>query len=780
MRKLLLSLILIVVAQMAIGQAAKNVTLVGHLSNPSGLSDCWGYEKNGREYAIIGIMSGGVGIVDLQNPANPVLLQTLPGTASTWYDMVVEGDYCYNVNEAADGLKIIDLSNLPGQVTWKDTIIAGMNTAHNVYVDNGYLYTCGADNNGGINILDLTDPWRPNLVGQYFGNYVHDVYVRNDYAYACELSSGLTIINVSNKTSPVIAANRPYPGNFTHNSWLNDNGDVVFTTDETGGGKITSFDISDLNNIELLDDTWNELGQGASIPHNTHVRNDFLITSWYTDGLSIIDAARPHNLIDVGYYDTSPFSGSSFSGAWGAYHDLPSGLVLISDTDDGLFIFQPSYTRGCYLEGEVTDANTTNPILDANIEILTTSVTDKSDANGDYATGTADAGTYQVKYSKFGYQDTTISVALTNGQLVVRDIALRPVATVQMTINVIEQGTGNPIGQAKVLAQEINGLAELDYTANGGGQVIDPAFVGGTYNIVAGKWGYRSKLTNVSVNQAQTITVELEKGYYDDFALDFGWVATGNATTGLWERGEPIGTFGFGNQPFNPEDDIFNDIIDKCYVTGNGGGGVGDDDIDDGEVILTSPVFDLSNYTEPFLSYWHWQMTNQGGAPEDEMIVEIDNGLTTVRLATIVGQNNFWDRDTFTVSNFIAPTANMVLRVRASDTSPQNISEAAFDGFEIVDNGPVSIDVPDPASVTLTAAPNPIGPATELRYDFGMTTLPASARFEVRDLSGKLVYSRMLDGTTGSFKLGLDVASGVYMGTLKTGNATVKTIKLMK
>ena len=208
----------------------------------------------------------------------------------------------------------------------------------------------------------------------------------------------------------------------------------------------------------------------------------------------------------------------------------------------------------------------------------------------------ADAGTYSVTYSKFGYYDSTITVALTNGNLVVANVPLRPLLRVSMTINVVEAGTGNPIPNAAVILTETTLGNQAPYTANGSGVVTDPNFIGGSYSVIAGKWGWVTQEMVLNINQpTNVITVTLPKGYYDDFALDFGWNVSSTANSGDWVRGEPVGTTGgFGNTLFNPEFDLVTDLSDKCFVTGNGGGGIGDDDVDGGEVFLRSPQMDLT------------------------------------------------------------------------------------------------------------------------------------------------------------------------------------------
>ena len=785
MRKILFSIVLLLASQGLFAQTAKNVTLSGHITSPADLNDCWGYTSNGREYALAGIISGGVSIYDVTNPASPTLLQTLPGVPSTWRDLKVWQDYAYVTNEADDGLRIIDLSNLPGNVTYKDTTIAGNTTAHNIWIDEfGFAYVVGGGNNDGIDVLDLTNPWYPNLVGQYTTRYVHDVYVRNNLAYAGEINDGFfTILDVANKSNITTLGTTSYLNSFTHNTWLNDAGDVCFTTDELAEAYVYSWDVTNPSNLTILDGIRSSLSNGNAIPHNVHVQDDYLVISYYRDGMIVVDAARPHNLIEVGYYDTSPMSGDGFDGNWGAYPFFPSGTAIASDMDDGLFVFDINYTRGCYLEGQVTDAVSGLPIYNADIEILTTTATDASDAAGDYATGLVDAGTYSVTYSKFGYQDTTISVALANGQLVIRDIPLRPLNRVEVNVNVIEAGTGNPIPNAEVLFIESSGAIQTPYTTNGSGQVNDPNFVSGSYNIIAGKWGYRTEEVTVNANQAiNNITITLEIGYYDDFALDFGWVVSGNPNSGDWERGEPIGTFGFGNQEFNPEDDISFDISDECYVTGNGGGTIGNDDVDGGETILTSPDMDLSTYTTPVVKYWRWFANGggQGGSPNDTLRVEIDNGTTTVVVNRVIGmfQNN-WTQDSFMVANYIPVTPTMKVRFICGDYNPGHVAEGGVDGFEVVNREALAISNPDAYGPQLTIFPNPLSNNSMVRFDLA-GNFDSPVQFEMRDALGKVVFSRSVNTSSGEFALPSAIARGMYFASLKNGEQVIKTVKIVK
>ena len=90
----------------------------------------------------------------------------------------------------------------------------------------------------------------------------------------------------------------------------------------------------------------------------------------------------------------------------------------------------------------------------------------------------------------------------------------------------------------------------------------------------------------------------------------------------------------------------------------------GNDDVDNGNTVLTSPVFDLSGYNEPFISYYRWFYNSGGsGTPDDQLQIKLTNGITTVVIETLdfnTSNSNQWNFNNFRVlATFINPTANM-------------------------------------------------------------------------------------------------------------------------
>ena len=71
-----------------------------------------------------------------------------------------------------------------------------------------------------------------------------------------------------------------------------------------------------------------------------------MIQSNYSSGLRVfdlldVDKAR---LNEVAYFDSEPsHNDATWNGSWGNYPYLPSGILLISDIRNGLFIVRPDY-----------------------------------------------------------------------------------------------------------------------------------------------------------------------------------------------------------------------------------------------------------------------------------------------------------------------------------------------------------------------------------------------------------------------------------------------------
>jgi len=349
MRKLV-ALFLIAFPLSLFAQQSYNMSLVGKLPYQSGLNDIWGYvDTDGTEYAIVGLVDA-TSFVSLADPSNPVEVANIPGPTSVWRDIKTWGNYAYVVHDAlqmgdSQGLLIIDLTDISnGNITYDSYYMDfQFSRAHNIYIDeNGVAYLFGGDyQNGGALMLDIaTDPENPIFLGHFEDFYLHDGMVRGDTLWGGAIYNGEFVsVDVSDKSNPIILGSAMTPNAFTHNCWVSDDGQTVYTTDELAGSYIAAFDVSNINDIQLVDQIQSWSPQNDVIPHNTHVMGNYLVTSYYCDGVTVVDASDPTNLQEVAYYDTSVnYQGDGYNGAWGAYPFLPSKLILVSDRQEGLHI----------------------------------------------------------------------------------------------------------------------------------------------------------------------------------------------------------------------------------------------------------------------------------------------------------------------------------------------------------------------------------------------------------------------------------------------------------
>lgn len=458
-----------------------NVTYRGAYSFPNKeLANLWGYADGaGNEYALVGTQTG-MSIINVTSPTNPTLVVDITGPFSDWREIKTYGHYAYVVTEGQSGvnvgLMIVDLSKLPNldvnninhvRTYIGDGIITGQFIkAHALHVDEsaGFLYLYGSNlYEGRPVILSLANPYYPTYAGyvntSFTGanhNYVHDGYVDNNMLYAGHIYGGFfSIVNTTNKSNPELLETQHTPNKFTHNTWLN--GSTLFTTDETGSSYVAAYDVSDPEDIQLLDKIQSNPGEN-SIVHNTYIINNYAVTSWYTDGITIVDASRPENLVQVGNYDTYPDgSGFGFYGCWGVYPYLPSGNIIASNINDvpnsstgKLFILTPTYVRACYLEGRITDAVSNTVINGAEILIGNPDQIENSGSNGLYKMGRLNGGMVTVKVTKSGYQSFTTTANLSNGVLTILDVALQPIVfPVEMT-----RFDARPVGNSALLDWE--------------------------------------------------------------------------------------------------------------------------------------------------------------------------------------------------------------------------------------------------------------------------------------------------------------------------------------
>jgi choice-of-anchor B domain-containing protein len=455
--------------------AQLNLEQLAHVPNDSGvtLAGCWYHvDSAGTEYALIGHRLG-LDIYDLSDPTQPDRLFRIPSVVSNWREVRTWQGFAYFGSEGAEsGITIVDLRELPDTIytkvwTGNDSLENKIQRSHTLGVADGRLYIYGSTgpNNGAI-ICSLDDPWNPDFLGQYQQNYLHDGFVRNDTLWGSEIYQGqFSIVDVSNPEQPVLLATQPTPGAFNHNTELNHSGQFLYAADEKFNTPVGAFDVSNLDNITLLD-VYFPSQKPESMVHNVrYYGDDYLVCPSYGGQLTIVDVSNPSNMIETAWF----VMGTSL--VWDAMPYLPSGIIFATAKNEGLFIFQPTYQRAARIYGIVTDATTGFLLADAKVFVVGTGNADTTGVDGKYATGAPTNGTYEIRVERTGYQTLVVpGINLASGQDVNNDFALlpEPVSTVdpqlstsKFSIRVLSDGFYAPAGHIRVFDVQGRLMTEL-------------------------------------------------------------------------------------------------------------------------------------------------------------------------------------------------------------------------------------------------------------------------------------------------------------------------------
>ena len=314
-------------------------------------TDVYGVAINGGEYAVIGSTMG-AHIIDVTNPSQSYEAAFVPGAFQgslvTHRDYFHMDNYLYAVcDQGSSTLQIIDLSNLPNSVTIIYDTDSLISTTHNIFIDtlNKKLYTTSGK------VFDISDPINPSFLF-HMGFFYHDLYVENDTGYFNCFSNGLQIYEMTTNSPQYLGSLTSYPDQGTnHSGWKKDS--IYIMADENGGLSLKVIDVSDLNNLQVIALFNSGVLPSPAVPHNLIIRDNFVYVSYYCDGLQVFDISNPNNPIKVGYYDTYPsIYCSGFKGNWGVDPQLPSGIILVSDVQSGLFILEFDYNEESICDGD--------------------------------------------------------------------------------------------------------------------------------------------------------------------------------------------------------------------------------------------------------------------------------------------------------------------------------------------------------------------------------------------------------------------------------------------
>ena len=612
-------------------------------------NSCWGYiSPAGREYAIIGVSSG-TAFVEITNPAAATLKAFIAGPTSLWRDVRVFRNYCYAGSEAGSGIQVFDMTNLDSAGTVADlgTVLTPTTTTaatHTLAIDevSGFLYRAGGGATG-IRIYDLNaNPANPTYVGAWSTVYVHECQVKTfttgpyagrQIAFCCggqntgNVNTGLYIVDVTNKAAPVQLSYTTYANaRYCHQGWLDAQQQYFYINDELDEGAsvaTTTTIILDVSNLNAPTFAGTFTNGNTAIGHNLYIKDNILYEANYRSGIRVYDlAVNRLNPPEKAFFDTYPGSDTAqFNGLWNIWPYFPSGTVIGSDIERGLFVWTIQDPLATYTVAAppATILPAGGSTVDVTIAPIGTAQLNPASARMTTSWGTTSTSSALTHLGGNSYRGTFPAVPC--------------LSTANYRFEI----------------QNTAGLVD-----------IDPAT--------------RSALSVVSQSTVVNSEFELADGWV-------GGVAGDTAVSGQWVRGDPVGTIA---QPENDHSTVGAQCWFTGQGVVGGADGAADVDGGVTTLLspafnLTSYSDPVIEYW-----YWYSNNLG-GAPNADSMPIQIsaDGGTTWVNLIDLATSNNQWSRHQWRVRDYITPTANVRVRFIARDLATGSLVEAAIDDFKI-------------------------------------------------------------------------------------------------
>ncbi len=295
-------------------------SVVGNLDTPGASTEVeiWG------DLALVSDWSS-FQMIDISDPTAPTLVDDVV-TDAACQSVAVAGSRAFVVN-GYTGLQVIEFANPwphpPGPV---GTVSLSGSGPIGVAVEGDHAYLVDSAN-GGLLVVDISDPTLPALVGTVAsgtGNPSYDVAVAGDLAILADVNDGLVVIDVGDPTAPAVVATLATPG---WHEGVAVSGDHAYLTASAIGLQV--IDISDptspvmVGSVSPPDDAIDVAVDGE---------HAFLASGF--NGLQVVDVSDPSNPILVGGVDTPGTAlGVAVSGNHAYVADRDAGVHVI-DVED--------------------------------------------------------------------------------------------------------------------------------------------------------------------------------------------------------------------------------------------------------------------------------------------------------------------------------------------------------------------------------------------------------------------------------------------------------------
>jgi len=187
-------------------------------------------------YAFLATITKGFSILDISDPSTPQAVGSLSAVSTR--EVFVQGNYAYLVYSDYDDfgwMTILNISDLGNPVTTSTFYIS---PPYDIYVSGNYAYV---SNSGGLQILDVSNPASPSLVGSCnTPGSAGDIHLNGNTIYIANGSTGLQAVDISIPSNPYLAGSYDTSG---YASAVFAGNDYVYLADGNSG-KFYIFSVS--------------------------------------------------------------------------------------------------------------------------------------------------------------------------------------------------------------------------------------------------------------------------------------------------------------------------------------------------------------------------------------------------------------------------------------------------------------------------------------------------------------------------------------------------------
>lgn len=334
----------------------------------------------------------GAFIYDISNPDKPVLANWYnPGNSQQFLEAIVVGTVAYFGSGNGGGVHIVSVSDpynplLLGRVS--STSGNGFDSIHEMLVFNQGADTFLLENFNGLSnktlkVINVTNPANPTFVRDVVPTdpqWVHALHIRGNRLFTSGWGNSTSrarteiydITNIGSQAPTLLGfiedpSSTVTSGNSMHSSWTSEDGRYLYSAREVSAsngaspGDVRVYDIANpaqpllINRISMA-----ELNLNAVTPHNPVVLGDKLYVSWYQAGLQLFDIGSPTAPKRLGQYDPygATFSAPSVSGVADEPWDLVCGTDAIQNalptSYDGTWAVFPFLGESKVLVGDMT------------------------------------------------------------------------------------------------------------------------------------------------------------------------------------------------------------------------------------------------------------------------------------------------------------------------------------------------------------------------------------------------------------------------------------------